>query len=60
MPYWDHKKEAQKLRLLLFVTHIPTPQSLRDSPGGARGRIPPLLVASLRVSWLFRPHFGAA
>ena len=45
-----------------FTFKTVSPSHCVTAPVGHGGRIPrpPPSVASLRVSWLFRPHFGAA
>ena len=37
MPYWDHKRRRRKNCVSFFCDPYSHPQSLRDSPGGARG-----------------------
>ena len=48
MPYWDHKRRRRKNCVSFFCDPYSHPQSLRDSPGGARGKDSPTPLRSLR------------
>ena len=48
MPYWDHKRRRRKNCVSFFCEPYSHPQSLRDSPGGARGKDSPNPLRSLR------------
>ena len=48
MPYWDHKRRRRKNCVSLFCAPYSHHQSLRDSPGGARGKDSPNPLRSLR------------
>ena len=49
MPYWDHKRRRRKNCVSFFCDpYSHPPQSLRDSPGGARGKDSPPPLRSLR------------
>ena len=48
MPYWDHKRRRRKNCVSFFCDPYSHPQSLRDSPGGARGKDSPNPLRSLR------------
>ena len=48
MPYWDHKRRRRKNCVSFFCDPYSNPQSLRDSPGGARGKDSTTPLRSLR------------
>ena len=48
MPYWDHKRRRRKNCVSFFCDPYSHPQSLRDSPGGARGKDSATPLRSLR------------
>ena len=48
MPYWDHKRRRRKNCVSFFCDPYSPHQSLRDSPGGARGKDSATTLRSLR------------
>ena len=56
MPYWDHKRRRRKNCVSFFCDPYSHHQSLRDSPGGARGKDSPTPLRSLRFE--SRGFFG--